>query len=182
MQKEAMNRRFVQSIVLTSHIETVEGSVCADVLTGIGVGGGMKIDSDIPTFVLWFVWIFPLLWHLTLDLDLECHLDIIDSFSMRGTSWFILCMHETTKYVFWICFLSLVFLYTALFPLQQQQKIRKCCSRSLWSCYVAIAASNSIWTWLLFRNKTIALIWLWCSCNPAQVATLRSTQFCLNCF
>ena len=30
----------------------VEGSVCADVLTGIGVGGGMKIDSDIPTFVL----------------------------------------------------------------------------------------------------------------------------------
>ena len=52
MQKEAMRRRFVQSIVLTSHIETVEGSVCADVLTGIGVGGGMKIDSDIPTFVL----------------------------------------------------------------------------------------------------------------------------------
>ena len=60
----------------------VEGSVCADVLTGIGVGGGMKIDSDIPTFVLWFVWIFSLLWHLTLDLDLECHLDIIDSFLM----------------------------------------------------------------------------------------------------
>ena len=52
MQKEAMSRRFVQSIVLTSQIETVEGSVCADVLTGIGVGGGMKIDSDIPTFIL----------------------------------------------------------------------------------------------------------------------------------
>ena len=64
------------------HVEIVEGSVCADVLTGIGVGGGMKIDSDIPTFVLWFVWIFSPLWHLTLDLDLECHLDIIDPFLM----------------------------------------------------------------------------------------------------
>ena len=70
-------------------------------------------------------------------------------------------------------FSEFVFLLIALFPLQQQQKIRKCCSRSLWSCYVAIAASNSIWTWLLFRNKTIALIWLWCSCNSAQVARDR---------
>ena len=52
VQKEAMIRRFVKSIVLTSYVEIVEGSVCADVLTGIGVGGGMKIDSDIPTFVL----------------------------------------------------------------------------------------------------------------------------------
>ena len=51
VQKEAMRRRFVQSIVLTSHVETWK-VVCADVLTGIGVGGGMKIDSDIPTFVL----------------------------------------------------------------------------------------------------------------------------------
>ena len=51
MQKEAMKRRFVQSIVLTSQVETWK-VVCADVLTGIGVGGGMKIDSDIPTFVL----------------------------------------------------------------------------------------------------------------------------------
>ena len=52
MQKEAMRRRFVKSIVLTSYVEIVKGRVCADVLTGIGVGGGMKIDSDIPTFVL----------------------------------------------------------------------------------------------------------------------------------
>ena len=51
-EEEAMRRRFVKSIVLTSYVEIVEGSVCADVLTGIGVGGGMKIDSDIPTFVL----------------------------------------------------------------------------------------------------------------------------------
>ena len=71
----------------------MESSVCADVLTGIGVGGGMKIDSDIPTIVLWFVWIFPLLWHLTLDLDLECHLDTIDSFQCEGRpDLFYACM------------------------------------------------------------------------------------------